>query len=99
MDLATAVGFCIVIAIMCFASCFYTNFNDDQDADEQKDDVKYDVKYENGSDNFIPFAVNVKIVPACLISVEEKNISVEEKSSVQHKHVVISNNETNILNV
>ena len=88
MDLATAVGFCILCALMCFVSCFYTNFNDDQDADEQKDDVKY----ENGSDNFIPFAVNVKIVPACLI-IEE------EKSSVQHKHVVISNNETNILNV
>ena len=92
MDLATAVGFCILCALMCFVSCFYTNFNDDQDADEQKDDVKYDVKYENGSDNFIPFAVNVKIVPACLIIVKEK-------SSVQHKHVVISNNETNILNV
>ena len=88
MDLATAVGFCILFALMCFVSCFYTNFNDDQDADEQK----YDVKYENGSDNFIPFATNVKIVPACLIIAEEK-------SSVQHKHVVISNNETNILNV
>ena len=88
MDLATAVGFCILCALMCFVSCFYTNFNDEQDADEQKDDVKY----ENGSDNFIPFAINVKIVPACLIIAEEK-------SSVQHKHVIISNNETNILNV
>ena len=92
MDLATAGGLCLFFACMCFISCFYVNFSDDQDADEQKDDVKYDVKYENGSDNFIPFAVNVKIVPACLIIAEEK-------SSVQHKHVVISNNETNILNV
>ena len=88
MDLATAGGFCLLGACMCFVSCFYTNFSDNQDADEQKDDVKY----ENGSDNFIPFAINVKIVPACLIIAEEK-------SSVQHKHVVISNNETNILNV
>ena len=88
MDLATAGGLCLFFACICFVSCFYVNFSDDQDADEQKDDVKY----ENGSDNFIPFAVNVKIVPACLIIVKEK-------SSVQHKHVIISNNETNILNV
>ena len=89
MDLATAGGLCLFFACtMCFVSCFYVNFSDDQDADEQKDDVKY----ENGSDNFIPFAINVKIVPACLIIAEEK-------SSVQHKHVIISNNETNILNV
>ena len=88
MDLATAGGLCLLCACMCFISCFYVNFSDDQDADEQKDDVKY----ENGSDNFIPFAINVKIVPECLIIAEEK-------SSVQHKHVIISNNETNILNV
>ena len=44
MDLATAGGFCLLGACMCFVSCFYTNFSDNQDADEQKDDVKY----ENG---------------------------------------------------
>ena len=61
MDLATAGGLCLFFACMCFVSCFYVNFSDDQDADEQKDDVKY----ENGSDNFIPFAINVKIKRIC----------------------------------
>ena len=88
MDFIAVGSFCVFFVCMFFVCCFYSHFDlNDQDADEQRDLVKY----ENDSDEFIPFAVRVKVVPAC-------RVIMEEKSSLENRQI-FSINEKKIISV